>query len=79
MGSHPLAAIPDQERFGLRVGQKVRITSAGLFFNQTGAIIEFTNTFVVVPISGPPGEPDGSWWFKPSEVEPIINGNEAQT
>ena len=43
-----------QPKFGFRVGQDVQITAQGAFNGQQTNVIEFTDTQVVVVVSGPP-------------------------
>ena len=60
-----------QPKFGFHVGQDVEIIAPGAFNGQQTQVVEFTDTQVVVTVSGPPGEPDSEWPFDPQELKAI--------
>jgi hypothetical protein len=60
-----------QPKFGFHVGQDVEIIAPGAFNGQQTHIVEFTDTDVVMTVSGPPGEPDSEWPFNPQELKAI--------
>ena len=68
MPSDPLRKIDVESSFGFKRDDTIRIISEGVFHGQLQTVIGFTEIFIITTVSGPPGEPDSSWWFEPQEL-----------
>ncbi|MDD5110775.1 MAG: hypothetical protein PHI63_06220 [Patescibacteria group bacterium] len=72
-GSCPSAGKAGARKFGLRVGQRVRIDDPDdIYFNGWhGHVRTFDDQLVAVDLDEPPqGKEPGGQWFKPSDLKP---------